>query len=451
MDVSGVKQNLNNGVEPKNASRQQSAPAQPKADDTQVLLSSLGLKLREAQRSVENAKLNQQPLFWDKSTTQPNTNNREGVDSAKWDVEHLPQSQLETIALAPGNVFSDTEKVAAYETWHTRDQAQLTNVRRSSLQSESAEAASASFDKALIAHIDALSPLGRAMLPEDYSSQATSKFEATLNEVMPALSERQPEDYYAVMVEDIFAGNEPEVRSGVDGMSLDNLGRSHLEYLTRQDRTLLADMYEYAEQNDVDFTYLRRLASDLGSYRKHDDGKVLNNFNQGHFDAEGQQLKVSFTEKDQATINDLLDSEGMHASAIDKGFVSFMTEPGLAALSHVGSYQFLQHMVEVTGGTETSVSVDEFREFRSLSSVDERYVLSTSDTSISRPEPDVVCKNGKCEVTEKGRQNGVSLQSDYHAFAPALDFTAESMTFLSQLHVDTETRDNVWYRWLADD
>lgn len=454
MDISSTKWSSNTGVTPKNSLRSQSVLSQYKQNETNVSFSSLAIKLKDAQRAIDNTQFNQLSLSWNKGNgLASNERNEKEIAAAKWEFENLSKGQLETIALDPSGTFSNSQKVSAYEQWHVLDQMMLSDLQRNSLKHERLSDATASFEDALQTHVSSFSALSKMMVSEQYVSNAQSQFAATVNEHSKASSKNtnQSEHYYAVMVKEIFAGDEPDILSGADGMSLSNASKSPFEFLTQEDRELLSGMYEYVDQNDIDFKYIKRLASDLGDYRKHNNGKLVSNFNDGHFDASGRQLTVDFTAEDRATIDYLLSSDGLSSSKLDQGFISFMTEPGLGALSHVGSYQFLQHMVEVTGGIETSVSATDFKTFKDFSSTGERYVLSTSGEAINIPEPDVVCKNGHCEVTEKGRQNGVILEQDREVFQPAFDSKSASVEFLMQQLTDTEKHGNIWYKWLKNE
>ncbi|MBQ4850528.1 hypothetical protein [Pseudoalteromonas sp. MMG012] len=454
MDIPNTKLSSNLAVLPNNTQRLQSNTGYHKPDDTNVSVSSLALRLEKAQQAIDSEKPHEKPLSWDVAKGATHTeHSRSQVASAKWTFEHLSKDQLETIALDPSDTFSNPEKVAAYERWHAQDQADLSDIKRDALKSKSHVSAMASFDAALTSHIHTFSAQSKAMISDDYKSQATSHFESTLNEpdLMIGQSGDQSEHYYAVMVKNIFGGNEPEVQSGVDGMSLANVTKSPFEFLTQDDRNLLADIYQYADQNDIDYKYIHRFASDLGGYRKHDDGNMLANYNDGHFDAKGHQLTVNFTEKDQATIDRLRATDALASTPIDKGFLSFITEPGQSALSHVGNYQFLHHMVEVTAGAEPHTSVDEFKVFEDFSSAEARYVMTASEKTFPIPEPDVVCKNGNCAVTEKGLKNGVTLEQGDRTLPPAFDFKSESMESLLQLRENKETQEKSWFKWFLDD
>lgn len=438
MDIVNSKwpSNINKAI---NSLQSQSTVNQSTENETGVFVSSLALRLTTAQHSFD---ANQTILPWGNNKSISNTENE--VTSAKSLFSDLSKDELETIALDLSNTFTDAEKIAAYDQWHVLDQIDLSSLKREALESADMMA---SFEKSLSSHIDSLSSLGEAMISDEYSTQATSQFKFTLNELGLDTSKKdaQSEYYYNVMIEELFGGRELEVQSGVNGMSLFNIMKHPLEFLTQGDRDLFANMYEYADKNDVDFDYISRLAIDLGDYRKHDNGNLMGSTNTGHFDVDGHQLNFNFTEKDQATINSLLDNDALALTSIDQGFISFITDPGFGALSHGGNYQFLQHMVEVTAGVETTVPPEEFKIFEGFSGIEDRYIKTASEERFPMPEPDVVCKNGHCEVTEKGHKNGVTLDND-KGVMPTFDKLHDS--FLQQ-RTHPETQDKLWFKWLA--
>lgn len=450
MDISNTQWHAKTKASPAKSYRSNTDTNQNNARNTKVSVSSLAVKLKEAQQAIDAARLNQQSfpqnnnvLMWQAQS------NQEEINSAKWEFEQLSKPQLETIAMDPSNTFSKAEKAAAYEKWHALDQRALSELKRAALNDDNAMT---SFEAALYRHSQTFSELGKAMLPDDYLSQVQSHFESALQDMNLSAHtmSNQTEHYYMLMVTDLFAGNEPKVHNGAEGMSSHNLERSNYDFLTQKDRFMLADMYQYAEKSGIDFEYIQKLASDIGNYRRHDDGKLLSNFNEGHFNTEGQKLTVGFTQRDQAYIDRLMNNGALSSSALDAGFISFITDPGFGALSHQGSYQFLAHIAEVTAGIATSDSATQFKTFSALNSIDERYVMTQSEESISLPEPDVTCKNGVCEVTEKGRKNGVTLTQNTQVLAPPIEFKPAQFDTLLHLQTDPDTQKSVWFEWLLE-
>jgi hypothetical protein len=102
-------------------------------------------------------------------------------------------------------------------------------------------------------------------------------------------------------------------------------------------------------------------------------------------------------------------------------------------------------MVEVTAGEETSATPNEFTEF---TRAEEQYVITASEEVVRpRIEPDVVCKNGHCEVTEKGRENGVTLKGENNNFTPEFDLQADFLESFLQRKINTETKEETWFKW----
>lgn len=413
-----------------------------------VSVSSLGSKLRQAQQAIENPSV-YQPHFRNEQAASHTEDNRSRISAAKLQFENLSKADLETIIAEPKNIFESTEKQAAMEKWRELDQSDLSNLKQTILADPKSKTPLSEFENALDTHINALSPIANAMLDESYRSEATAQFQSTLDQLNTKASQttEQSQHYYDVMVKELFGGTEPKVKNGATGMSLDNLTTSYYEFLTGEDRQLLADIYEYADQNEIDFQYIRRLASDLGDYRKHDNGRLLNNFNTGHFDSEGHKLTVSFPEKTQAIIDDMETSGA--SGRLDQGFLSFITEPGTGALSHVGNFEFLQHVAEVTAGMEPSIGTDEFTQFKEFKSRDERYIITASEEKTLFPEPDVTCVNGVCEVTEKGRRNGVTLEGETPPLPPSLELNQNLLDTLLQRRESHEQQENIWFKWFV--
>lgn len=224
MDLPDIKKSLLNTR--KAFTQPQSDPKKSKDIEIHASVSSLASKLSKAKSSIDISKLSQQNLSLHKEVLSSNakTNNDE-VATAKWEFEHLSKSKLETIALDTSNTFSSSERVAAYERWHTLDQQNLSNLKRDSLKYESNVTALASFEELLSSHTNSFSFFSKAMVSDEYSSQATSQFESILDarDLEKSKNISRSEHYYETMVMDIFGGTESEILSGTDGMSLSNL------------------------------------------------------------------------------------------------------------------------------------------------------------------------------------------------------------------------------------
>ena len=216
-----------------------------------------------------------------------------------------------------------------------------------------------------------------------------------------------------LMISRLFFGAEPGVVDGADGMSLTNMGRHPYEFLTRDDRDLLSQMYAYAQEQGVDLAYVDSLAGELGDYRQHDSGRSLGNFNSGHhYDAQGHRLTVSFNDKDKATAERILNGAAINSTVVDRGFLNFILDPGFSALGNTSSLAFLEQMVikfSAEGATQISLG-SQFETYVPVINIKDNIVMTRSeDVSVQRTDPLIINDNGVWSVTEKGKAAGYSL------------------------------------------
>lgn len=216
-----------------------------------------------------------------------------------------------------------------------------------------------------------------------------------------------------LMVSRLFFGLEPGVSDGAQGMSVANMGRFPYEFLTRDDRNLLSQMYAYTQEQGADLAFVDRLANELGEYRKHDNGRLLGNFNSGHnYDAQGYQLTVSFNDKDAATVARILNGTSINSTLIDRGFLSFILDPGFGAIGNNSSYEFLEQMVTKFSdeGAMQAALGSQFDTYVPVINLSDNIVMTRSqDVKILRADPLVINDKGVWSVTEQGRAAGYSL------------------------------------------
>lgn len=245
---------------------------------------------------------------------------------------------------------------------------------------------------------------------DDYVQATWNSYSSTLKETA------QVQTGYSTMLEELYGGNETESVSGVNGAGYgENIHRGRLDFLTKSDRDLIGKMYDYADQNNIDHQYIRSFAWDLGRYRKLDDGDLLSNFNDGSYDGEGHKLTLSFLPENEEALSKLESSGAKNSTLLDKGFIDFMSDPGLAGLNPSGSYEFLSQMASVfnTNDLSTPYNVNQFSSFKVPTSDNKTMTLNISEKVVlARPEPDIITVNGVTTVTEKGRANGVTLAGE---------------------------------------
>ncbi|WP_248749264.1 hypothetical protein [Pseudomonas sp. MWU15-20650] len=221
----------------------------------------------------------------------------------------------------------------------------------------------------------------------------------------------------------LFAGVEPGVANGAEGMSVANIGRLPFEFLTHDDRNLLSQMYVYAQEQGADLAYVDSLARELGNYRQHDDGRLRGNFNNGHhYDAEGRQLTVNFNDRDAATASRLLSSAAINSTLVDRGFLYHILDPGFGALSNTSNLEFLEQMVtKFSNEAATQTPLDsQFDTYVPVINLSDNIVMTRSpDIKIHRDDPLVINNNGVWSITEKGKAAGYTLVNGIAQRPPA--------------------------------
>lgn len=257
------------------------------------------------------------------------------------------------------------------------------------------------------AHEDTSSTFSSTAVQSTATIQSTSPI-STASSATPASGGGRD-----LMVSRLFGGKEPAVGNGAQGMSTSNIGRSAYEFLTRDDRALLSEMYAYAQEEGADLTYVDNLADELGDYRKHDNGRLSSNFNNGtNYDIEGHQLTVSFSDKDAATASRILSGSAINSTRLDQGFVHYILNPGYGALSNTSSLGFLEQMVtklSSEGATQSSIG-RQFATYAPVTSIKDNIVLSASMNVKLKPfQPDITNVNGVWTITEKGMAAGITL------------------------------------------
>ena len=198
----------------------------------------------------------------------------------------------------------------------------------------------------------------------------------------------------AIMLSRLFNTTDPNaappVVSGVNGMDMNHLGMSSISFLTQSDRAVLSNMYGYAKQQGADLQYVDQIAYALGDYRKTNDGRIMNSFNDGcNFDLAGHQMTVNFNAQDAATAASLLNGNAINSTQIDHGFLRYTLDPGFGALSYTGDMSFLQQMVVKFSGEGTAnMTVDPKFSTYTPVSINDKVVFTASKEVVLKPSVD---------------------------------------------------------------
>jgi hypothetical protein len=149
------------------------------------------------------------------------------------------------------------------------------------------------------------------------------------------------------MLSRLFATDDPDAKPAMlsgNGMGTDLFKNRHL-FLTADDRSLLSDMYAYADSQGADLNYVDSVAYDLADYRRKDNGKISGNVNNGNsFDLEGHQRTYSFIDVDAATAERIKSSDALNTTRFDRGFLEYHLDPGYD-FNHTSDFAFLETMV----------------------------------------------------------------------------------------------------------
>ncbi|WP_122581663.1 hypothetical protein [Pseudomonas viridiflava] len=120
---------------------------------------------------------------------------------------------------------------------------------------------------------------------------------------------------------------------------------SRVDFLTGNDRQLLGDVYEWAQEQGADLKYVDDLGVRLASYRELDDGRIMVRENTGRsYDGEGHKFYLSFTDKDAASAKRILESDALKTTRLDHGFVRFITDKDYGAMSH-NDFDFMEQVI----------------------------------------------------------------------------------------------------------
>ncbi|WP_440830813.1 hypothetical protein ACTABV_03580 [Pseudomonas fragariae (ex Marin et al. 2024)] len=200
-------------------------------------------------------------------------------------------------------------------------------------------------------------------------------------------------------------------------------------FLTRDDRRLLGDVYEWASAQGADLGYVDDLAFGLASYREKDDGRIWGRQNQGKtYDLEGHKVFYSFTEPHAATAKRITESDGLKTTRLDQGFVRFITDKDYGSIGH-NNFEFMEKVInrfstagerdEQLGADFTTYKSQKSDYIRTLSK--ETYTPGEGD---SRETPSVKKATKPKEITLESLRNDMR-----ETFLKAMGFKSLSSLF----------------------
>lgn len=106
-------------------------------------------------------------------------------------------------------------------------------------------------------------------------------------------------------------------------------------FLNQDDRQLIVDMYEYAQEEGADLRYVDGLALNLAWYRYDQDGKyVTPQSAAGHCDRQGHKVIYGFTDRNAATAKRILSSESLSSTRLDQKYIRHKLDADYGVLNH---------------------------------------------------------------------------------------------------------------------
>ena len=261
-----------------------------------------------------------------------------------------------------------------------------------------------------------------------------------------------PVDGHEILISRVFGGSEPPV--ALPPATIFNTLQSASEFLNRDDRALIADMYAYAQAEGADLQYVDRLMRALATYRNYSDGRQLGSSNTGSYDSDGYKVTYDFKPEGGEVASRILNSSAMSSTRIDQGFLRYALDPGHGTFMNVGGIPFLERMVNKFSneGADQPPLGSEFSTFQHA--VIDEHVIRTTHKDI-RLAPSMalrVITNGVWSLTELGRAEGYMLEPSTGRLikpaAPSDDQAPQSLAREAVMDFSADRRDPPGTRWL---
>lgn len=268
-----------------------------------------------------------------------------------------------------------------------------------------------------------------------------------------------PATGYEIMISRLFRGSEPPVAH--PPATFENGAQRRSEFLTRDDRALISDMYAHAQSEGADLRHVDLLVHALANYRHYSDGRQLIGSNGYYVDE--YWTTFDFKPEDAAIASSVLTSSAFSSTRIDQGFVRHILSPDNGAFTHIGGIPFLERMVKIfsSEGADQPPLGSEFATFEYAKAAD--HIVTTTHKDIKLPPSKVITEvvNGVWNLTEYGKAAGYTmdksngriykvtdLQSDQAQQRSTSDVLAGELPTHMLLGSLADTRDPPKARWI---
>lgn len=208
-----------------------------------------------------------------------------------------------------------------------------------------------------------------------------------------------------LMISRLYNGNEPPVAK--PPATVYNGTQNHADFLNRDDRALISDMYAYAKAEGADLYFVDRVAIELGTYRHYSDGLQLGGSNV-RYDWDGFQVTFDYKPEDAANASRILEGSAINSTRLDQGFLRYILSPSQGTFSNIGGIPFLERMVKKfsSEGADQPPLGSEFATFKRAKRED--HVVQTTDKNIRLAPFKALTEtvNGVWHLTEHGKTAG---------------------------------------------
>lgn len=150
---------------------------------------------------------------------------------------------------------------------------------------------------------------------------------------------------HALLLSRLFHTNDPNANPDVaTSFTTRNLSGNSASFLTRADRKLMEQAYEYAQSNGIDLKQVDYLAFDLANYRflqatGNNTGEIAGQ--SGIYDAEGNPWVGKYNPQDAEQAKRILTNPLIESTDLDQGFLAYLLNPQISGLTHAVSFDAL--------------------------------------------------------------------------------------------------------------
>lgn len=179
--------------------------------------------------------------------------------------------------------------------------------------------------------------------PAQATKNATSACAYTPAKPAVYLGEASSISGKTLLLSRVFRCLDPKIEPTVINEFNDTTRKSpDAQFLTTTDRNLLGNVYEYAQQQNIDLGYVDQLAGVLGQFRKSKNGEQMSMVDIAVIP--GRTKKYDYTDADKAIIKRIMDSEAFKSSHLDPDFIRHAVDSKYAHIRHT-DFNFLEAVV----------------------------------------------------------------------------------------------------------